>query len=247
MLGLLTDFGTMDTYVAELKLVLLSHRVREMLDITHDVSPGNPRHGQFLLQSVFHRFPKGTVFLAVVDPGVGSNRMPVAIRWKGYWFVGPDNGLFSFAADGTVFRIDTNDPLFPPRMSETFHGRDVFAPAAAGIHNGRRDFLKKVGSLSVVSPIRFVTDMTALFPGEVLHVDGFGNVVTSVQNTLLGRVKLGIGGKRVSRSCSSFFEGETDVFMIPGSRGLIEIVARNRRASDMLNTEIGNRIEVEIL
>ncbi len=246
MIGLLTDFGTIDTYVTELKLVLLSHGIEQVLDISNHVQPGNPRNGQFLLQSVYRRFPAGTVFLGVVDPGVGTKRTPVAVRFERYWFVGPDNGLFSFASAGKIFRIDTEDPLFSPRISETFHGRDIFAPAAAGIHNHRDHFLKKIAGLSVVTPIRFVEEITRLFPGEVLHVDGFGNLETSVRNALLGRVALALGGKTVTHSCSTFSEGGDGVFMVPGSKGLIEIVARNKRASDMLKVEIGTQIEVRI-
>jgi len=246
MIALLTDFGIKDTYVAELKLVLLSHGIKQLLDISHDVEPENPRHGQFLLQSVYQRFPAGTVFLAVVDPGVGMSRAPVAIRFERYWFVGPDNGLFSFADAGEVFCIDTEDPLFPPRISETFHGRDIFAPAAAGIHNHTDHFLKKTAALSVVRPIVFVEEIKALFPGEVVHIDGFGNLVTSVRNPLLGRVTLTLSTKTIIHSHSTFSEGGDDVFMVPGSKGLIEIVARKGRASDMLKTEIGTEIEVRI-
>ncbi|NOY21958.1 MAG: SAM-dependent chlorinase/fluorinase [Acidobacteria bacterium] len=246
MIALLTDFGIEDTYVAELKLVLLSHGIEHTLDISHHVEAGNPRHGQFLLQSVYQRFPAGTVFLGVVDPGVGTKRVPVAIRFGRYWFVGPDNGLFSFASAGDVFHIDTKDPLFSPRISETFHGRDIFAPAAAGIHNHTDRFLKKMAGLSVVTPIRFVEEITRLFPGEVLHVDGFGNLVTSVRNALLGRVALVLAGKTVVHSHSTFSEGGDGMFMVPGSKGFIEIVARKRRASDMLKVEIGTQIEVRI-
>lgn len=246
MIALLTDFGIKDTYVAELKMVLLSHGIEHVLDISHHVEPGNSRHGQFLLQSVYQRFPVGTVFLTVVDPGVGTKRAAVAIRFERYWFVGPDNGLFSFAATGEVFHIDTEDPLFPPRISETFHGRDIFAPAAAGIHNYIDRFLKKADVLSVVKPILFVEQIKALFPGEVLHVDGFGNLVTSVRSPLLGRVTLTLGTKTVIRSHSIFSEGGDEAFMVPGSKGLIEIVARKSRASDMLKAEIGTEIEVRI-
>jgi len=246
MIGLLTDFGIKDTYVAELKLVLLSHGIEQVLDISHHVKAGNPRHGQFLLQSVYKRFPAGTVFLGVVDPGVGTERAPVAIRFKGYWFVGPDNGLFSFAASGDVFHIDTEKPIFPNRVSETFHGRDIFAPAAAGIHNNLTRFLKKAEGLSVVAPIRFVEEITSLFCSEVLHIDGFGNVVTSVRNALLGRVILEVNGTIIANSHSTFAKGNEALFMVPGSKELIEIVAREGRASDMLSAVIGTEVEVRI-
>jgi len=246
MISLLTDFGIKDTYVAELKLVLLSHGIEQVLDISHHVEAGNPRHGQFLLQSVYQRFPAGTVFLAVVDPGVGTKRAPVAVHLDHHWFVGPDNGLFSFACKGKTYHIDTDDPLFSPQCSNTFHGRDIFAPAAAGIHNNVNRFLKKTVGLSVVRPISFVEEITALSNGEILHIDGFGNLVTSVRNQLLGRVTLELDGKIIVQSHSTFAEGGDGLFMVPGSKGLIEIVARERRASDILRTEIGTGIEVRI-
>ncbi|NOZ13809.1 MAG: SAM-dependent chlorinase/fluorinase [Acidobacteria bacterium] len=246
MIGLLSDFGLKDTYVSELKLVLLSHGIDDFLDISHHVEPGNSRHGQFFLQSVYRCFPAGTVFLAVIDPGVGTKRAPVAVHSGPYWFVGPDNGLFSFAASGDVFHIETEAPLFASRGSETFHGRDIFAPAAAAIYNNRMDFLKKVPGLSVVEPIRFVEDIFNLFPGEILHSDSFGNLVTSVRNSLFGRVNLEVNGEMITECHSTFAEGGNMLFMVPGSKGLIEIVARNRRASDMLRTETGSEIQVRI-
>ncbi len=246
MIGLLSDFGLEDTYIAELKLVLSAHGIDNILDICHCVEPGNPRHGQFLLQSVYQRFSPGTVFLAVVDPGVGTKRAPIAVHFGSYWFVGPDNGLFSFVASGEVFRIEVNTPLFAPRISETFHGRDIFAPAAAGIHNNETGFLKRISELSVMNPIRFVEDILNLFHGEILHSDSFGNLITSVRNSLFGRVNLEVNGEIITECHNTFAEGENTLFMVPGSKGCIEIVARNRRASDMLKAGIGNEVQVRI-
>src|SRR2546427_4945912 len=127
IITLLTDFGTPDNYVGEVKGVLLS-RVHgaALLDITHEVPPGDLRAGQYILSRVWHRFPQGTVHLAVVDPGVGTKRRALAAGAGGHFFVAPDNGLLSCLPPDSHFV----SPPIPPGGPPTFHPRDVFAPAA---------------------------------------------------------------------------------------------------------------------
>src|SRR6476620_11272589 len=130
IITLLTDFGTTDAYVAEMKAVLLG-AVPEatLVDLTHAVPPGDIRAGAYLLGRSWHRFPAGTVHLSVVDPGVGTTRAALALRAHGHWFVGPDNGLFTpVLRDAEVEAVVL--PV-PAEASPTFHGRDLFAPAAA--------------------------------------------------------------------------------------------------------------------
>src|SRR6266516_2133330 len=133
IITLLTDFGTADSYVGEVKGVLLSHvHGAALLDITHQVPPGDLRAGQYILGRVWHRFPQGTVHLAVVDPGVGTARRALAAGAGGHFFVAPDNGLLScLPADAHFVSL----PI-PPSAAPTFHARDVFAPAAAQLAIG---------------------------------------------------------------------------------------------------------------
>ena len=132
---LLTDFGTTDSYVAEIKGVLLSAAPAAVLvDVTHLVPPGDIRAGAYILGRTWHRFPPGTTHLSVVDPGVGTNRGAFALQAHGHWFVGPDNGLFT-----PVFHdaeVEIVELRIPRDASPTFHGRDLFAPAAAALACG---------------------------------------------------------------------------------------------------------------
>ena len=182
----MTDFGAIDCYVAEMKSVLFQNGCEQIVDLTHEVRSGNVRQGQFLLMTSFRQFPENTVFLAVVDPGVGTDRQAVAIRYLDRWFVGPDNGLFSFAASGSVFSI-VGDNLFSRRLSETFHGRDLFAPAAGQLASGNRSCLGSATSLLVLKPISIVTT-AEVTRSEVMHIDHFGNLITGIANQLAGQV-----------------------------------------------------------
>src|SRR5688572_2722923 len=143
---LLTDFGLRDSYVGEVKGVLLSLAPRvELVDVTHDIAPGDVRAAQYVLGRAWPHFPAGTVHLAVVDPGVGGARRALAAEVAGHYFVGPDNGILSWLPDHAKFVSLAT----PAGASATFHARDVFAPAAAALANGT--------ALSHLGPI--VTDV----------------------------------------------------------------------------------------
>jgi len=241
---LLTDFGTADHFIGAMKGVILSHDVRiQLVDITHEV----PRHGvmeaAFILLNACREFPMGTVHLAVVDPGVGSARRGIAIRAGDHFFVGPDNGIFSYAlerAPDIEAREITNRDLFRPRASSTFHGRDVFAPVAAALATGTE--LAEVGS--------HVNDLVSLGPipprleegvllGRILHVDRFGNCVTSFsREDVAGWGDEGFhlrAGSAEIRELLPFYAAGTpgDPFLIWGSAGFLEI-SLNRGAADRL-------------
>ena len=139
IIALLTDFGQGE-YVGEVKGVIKAIApASEIIDLSHGVQPYNPRHGAFLLLSSYSFFPKGTVFVCVVDPGVGTSRKPIAIKTKNHFFVGPDNGLLWPAAehDGVMEARELSNKKYRlARVSNTFHGRDVFSPAGAHLANG---------------------------------------------------------------------------------------------------------------
>jgi S-adenosylmethionine hydrolase len=184
-IALLTDFGTRDAYTGILKGVIASRAPEaRIIDLTHEIPPGDVRSAALHLWQAHGFLPAGTIFLTVVDPGVGSSRRPIAVRLPNGYGVGPDNGLFTFllAPDGApeavtleVARLSAEPP------SQTFHGRDVFAPAAARLAEGAAlsDLGPPAGGLVVLPAPRLeLSDRSAI--GEVLKIDTFGNAVTSL-------------------------------------------------------------------
>jgi S-adenosyl-L-methionine hydrolase (adenosine-forming) len=239
---LLTDFGTSDHFVAAMKGVILSRDAGiRVVDITHDI----PRHGveeaAFVLLNAWREFPTGTVHLAVVDPGVGSARRGIAIGAESHFFVGPDNGIFSHALEGVPAaeaRELANRDLVRPRASSTFHGRDVFAPVAAALATGTP--LQEVGPLvdELVSleSVRPSLENGAL-QGRILHVDRFGNCVTSFsREDVVGwgdeGFHLRVGAAEI-RDLLPFYAAGTpgEPFLIWGSAGFLEI-SLDRDAAD---------------
>jgi S-adenosyl-L-methionine hydrolase (adenosine-forming) len=182
LIALLTDFGTSDPYVGVMKGVIASRCPdARTIDITHEVSSQNVRQAAYLLRSAYRYFPPHTIFLVVIDPGVGTERRPVAIQASHGLFVGPDNGVFSAVID----EVDTWQAvlLWPPeQLSTTFHGRDLFAPVAARLACGAA--LTEVGTPTADLERLAVAHIEQVGPsnlsGDVLHIDHFGNVVTSL-------------------------------------------------------------------
>jgi S-adenosylmethionine hydrolase len=182
---LTTDFGTADGYVGTMKGVILSVvSGARLVDISHEIRPQDIRQAAYVLYTAYPFFPPHTVHLVVVDPGVGSARRPVALRTPSGTFVGPDNGVFSYvmAREPVEARVELVDPRYRlPQVSHTFHGRDIFAPAAAHLASGL-----PIGALGppVSDPVTFPPPRLEVSPadviGEVLHADHFGNVITSI-------------------------------------------------------------------
>ena len=255
IISLLTDFGLIDSYVGEVKAVISTICPdAEIIDITHDVRKFDIRTGAFLLASAAPYFPKGTVHLAVVDPGVGGKRRPIAVETARARFVGPDNGLLIPAAEKEnivhVFEL-TNRSLMLETISSTFHGRDVFAPVAARLACGVRgsefgaeisDYVK----LSFGEPKIANRHITC----EIIHVDGFGNLVTNIPGqalTKLGRrLVLMIRGRRVP---AKFVHAYTDIegkqvgFLV-GSHGYVEFCCRESSVSRRLSLGCGDVLRI---
>ena len=185
IISLLSDFGQKDPYVAEMKAVILSINPQaRIVDITHEVEKFNIRMGAFILASATPYFPPNTVHVAVVDPGVGTERRSIIVETKRGFYVGPDNGLLMLAAhkEGIVkvYHID-NPKYMLSRVSRTFHGRDIFAPAAAHLAAGTNPFEFGPAIEDYVFP-EFVKSQAKRgeVVGEVLHIDGFGNIVSNI-------------------------------------------------------------------
>jgi S-adenosylmethionine hydrolase len=184
VIALLTDFGDKDWFVGAVKGVIAGIAPRaQVIDITHGVAPGDVRAGAFALWAAFRAFPKGTIFAAVVDPGVGGPRRALLVEAHGYRFLGPDNGLLSWAADDSRRRARTlENPRYRlPEVSASFHGRDVFAPAAAHLALGARasGFGKALTGIAEI-PRPVTRKVRGAVRGEILHVDRFGNAVTNI-------------------------------------------------------------------
>lgn len=185
-IALLTDFGLDDIYVGVMKGVMcgLCPRAR-FIDITHSIAPQNVQQAAIALHDAHTYFPPGTVFLVIVDPGVGSDRRALVAQAGGYSFVAPDNGVLSYTLarlpEVRCVELTTSSHSSVPYISRTFHGRDVFAPAAAQLAAGAS--LASLGAPLtdiVVLPPPLLTLSAGVVTGEVTHVDGFGNIITSI-------------------------------------------------------------------
>jgi hypothetical protein len=197
VITLLTDYGIKDSYVAEVKgAILMISPDATIVDISHDVGNYDIESGAFQLARATPYFPEGTVHVGVVDPGVGSTRKPIIVETRGAWFVGPDNGLMAPAAERlgveAIWEIINSDML-PPRVSDVFDGRDVFGPTGAHLSVGVPP--DKLGT-EIGDMIRLPA-YTPRIDGDtvhaqVIHVDGFGNLVTNVTYETLE--KLGVSG-----------------------------------------------------
>jgi len=200
LVALLTDFGSRDHYVGAVKgAVLAACREATVVDIAHEIPPHDVAEGAYVLAASFSAFPAETVFVAVVDPEVGSARRALALEAGGYRFVGPDNGIFTHVLalhpDARIHAV-TNSALFRREVSPTFHARDVFAPVAGRLAQGMS--LEEVGQ-SVQDPV--LLQLPAVHPrraGEweatVVHVDHFGNLITNLTEAELGRLLAASGG-----------------------------------------------------
>ena len=178
LLTLTTDFGE-GAYVGQVKGVILSlFPGTRIVDVTHAVAPGDVREAAYLLEAVVPAFPEGSVHLAVVDPGVGTERKALALRFADRIVVAPDNGILTaFLPRATEVREITERSLFLPEISPTFHGRDIFAPVAAHLANGLE--LTRVGPPPTGEPVVLGDLRSTGEEGVVLHVDRFGNLITS--------------------------------------------------------------------
>ena len=239
---LLTDFGTADGYVAEMKAAILSHAPEATLvDVSHDVAPFDVDAGRLVVARYWRRFPPGTVHLAVVDPGVGSERAALAVHSDDRFLVGPDNGILSPAllmagAEAVSLRI-------PQRASPTFHGRDVFAPAAAMLATGTA--LHDLGGPPASDPVRqrtpeAVRQADGSIAGVVISVDRFGNAVTNLVAFGGGHVVVGAASLPLRRVYSDVDPGAP--VALTGSSGLVEIAVRDGSAAERLGLRRGSAV-----
>ena len=261
LITLLTDFGTSDHFVAAMKGVILSISTHAtIVDITHEIAPQDVAGAAFTLLAAYDSFPKGTIHVAVVDPGVGSSRRPILGVAADHFLVGPDNGIFSYVfareRDVRVFHLDRAHYFRHP-LSATFHGRDVFAPVAAALANGVQP--GRLGS-EISDPVRLPSSVPQLkgkgkIRGRVLHIDRFGNCITNfTQHDLPANWRdrhfhLTVRRKVIRTVRRYFAEGNDhseEPFAIWGSAGFLEIAALNRSAAELLKVRRGQEVLLEL-
>src|SRR5436190_10675493 len=191
IITLLTDFGTQDYFVGAMKGVILSRNPHaQIVDITHDIPPQDIQAGAFNLLSTYRDFPPGTIHVAVVDPGVGSDRRAIIVDCADRLFVGPDNGLFGWICEREgqwrAFGVD-NDRFFRRPISNTFHGRDIFAPVAAALSLGHEpdEFGSESDDIVHLESLKPNIIDKQTIEARIIHIDRFGNCVTNLTNETL--------------------------------------------------------------
>lgn len=253
LITLLTDFGRTDTYVGQMHCVLavLAPQAR-VVDLTHEIAPQKILQGAVILQDAVSVAPEGAIHVAVVDPGVGSTRRGLAARIGPWWFVGPDNGLFTAVMETwpctDVVQLDRPE-FHRPLVSATFHGRDVFCPAAAALANGVP--LQKIGSSLSTPPVLLNLPKPELsgkhLTGCVLWKDHFGNLITNIQRShLSGRVQdIAVGQISGVRLVDCYADAATDELVaLWGSSGRLEIAVRGGSAAAVTGLNAGAEIRV---
>jgi S-adenosylmethionine hydrolase len=258
VIALITDFGVGDADVGVMKGVIAGITPdAHIIDITHNVRPQNVPSGAWILASGYRYFPKNTVYICVVDPGVGSSRRAIAVHAGDWYFVGPDNGLFNYVlAEQPVHAavLLSNSTYHLPGVSSTFHGRDIFAPVGAYLARGLTEIFHKLGPsvdpatlrrLEVAGTTRRGTTIDA----HIVHVDNFGNLITSIPLSLVPelytasqvRIVFPREGVIVEKRRQFFADGPDDgqAFIYGDSSGYVGIAVRNGNAAKTLGVGFG--------
>ncbi len=247
-----TDFGTQDGFVAQVKGVILGISPDAVLvDTTHDIEPFSTIEAALVVNGFFRYFPVGSVHLVVVDPGVGSDRRGIAVKCSGHYFVGPDNGVFSFIYsndDSFEIREIENRDLMAPNPHPTFHGRDIFAPVAARLSKGTK--FDEIGCV-ISDPERLslppVVATEQGIEGKVIHIDRFGNLSVNIQAGMIERSidEIDLGSLKIKKLSRTFSDvPDHEPLALINSFGLLEIAINKRSAADSLGVGIGARVKV---
>ena len=272
IITLTTDFGYDDAYVAAVKGAILNiNPEATIVDVSHSIRPQDILHGAFILNAAYRYFPKQTVHVAVVDPGVGSERRAIILKTPSAIFVAPDNGILSYIIDD-VFSVDgrsvieqthgltelvfkkgleaaaITDPRFWRHpVSPTFHGRDIFAPVAAGLSLGISpyEFGEKINSLHVLPIAKPSVDPDGNVVGQVLHVDRFGNLITNITSSNMSgkNITIEVGTRRIQGMTDYYAQGE-GMMAVVGSSGYLEISLRDGNACDFLEIGVGDEVRL---
>lgn len=257
ILTLLTDFGLDDHFVGVMKGVIAAIAPKtQVVDITHGVAPYQIAQARFLLAQSWPYFPTRTVHVCVVDPGVGSSRRGLLVEAEGHRFVGPDNGLFSdlLIRPGAKVRHLANLKLFRSNVSQTFHGRDIFAPVGAHLTSGVTP--AKVGPL-VKDALRQTTSAPTrigrrFWQGEIVHIDRFGNLITNLPSAEFAALQpkgmaLKVGLQLITRLVTNYAAAPGgEPCLLTGSHGNLECAVNQDSAAKALGVGLGSPVELEI-
>jgi S-adenosylmethionine hydrolase len=243
IITLTTDFGTADGYVGAMKGVIArivgSHPAPVVVDLAHDIPPGDIAHAAWVVATATTEFPHGSIHVVVVDPGVGGARREVIVRARGRWYVGPDNGVFDYVAErtGEVYAIE-NERFRAEHVSRTFHGRDVFAPTAAAIASGEAP--------STAGPAVKLTGRLPWGPrerdvGRIIHIDRFGNLISDLPEAEAGRA-VAVASQVLPLLATYEDVAPGQLLAYVGSAGTVEIAVRDGRADRRLSLVRGDLV-----
>lgn len=255
LITLLTDFGTKDYFVASMKGVILTiHPATRIEDVSHHITSHRIDEAAYCLQACYRTFPEGTVHVVVVDPGVGSQRRLILIKTSRYYFVAPDNGvltpILNLEEDIEIREIE-NQQYRLPSPGATFHGRDVFAPAAAWLAKGVE--IASFGRL-ISDPVRIhwpeprMTEGTII--GEIVYIDRFGNLISNISRTQIeggkiSRPEVRVGAHRIGRMAESYSVGPSNKLQaVINGNGMLELFLKEASASERLNIGVGTVVEI---
>lgn len=253
-IALITDFGETDYFAGAVKGSILSiNPEANIVDITHSVPRHDVSAAAFCLAACYRDFPLETVFLCVVDPGVGSKRRGIAVFADGRYFVAPDNGLLTHVLndypDAIVVELESSAYL-ADKISKTFHGRDVFGPVAAHISKGIAIGLlgPPLGNPVVLELVPATDIGLERIAGSVIHIDQFGNIVTNIPASKTELIySIEIAGRKIAFNASSYAEAPVNtLFFIAGSAGFIEISKNEESAADYLHSLRGDKLEAHL-
>lgn len=262
---LTTDFGLYDAYVAEMKGIILGINPNaRLVDICHTIKPQDINQAAFVLHNAYRFFPERTIHVAVVDPGVGSQRRAILLRTPFADFLAPDNGILSYIIQevmekpvtGSSMKLKpgitaislTKSKYWRKQVSPTFHGRDIFAPAAAHLSLGisPEELGKQINNL-VTIPLLYPHKTSSGITGHIVHIDNFGNLITNISEQELPKRKDGIttsvGGKRI-RGVSRTYQDSDGLLALIGSHRNLEISLKNGSASSFLGMGIGDQVRI---
>jgi S-adenosylmethionine hydrolase len=239
IITLTTDFGTRDGYVGAVKGVLARNTNAQIVDIAHDISRGDVAHAAWVVATSTHEFPHGSIHIVAVDQGVGGGRRPVIVKASGQWFVGPDNGVLAYVADARsdAWAIEARH-FRARRISSTFHGRDVFAHAAAALARGE-DVLMAGPVVRLAGALPWGAREAG--HGRIVHIDHFGNLISDLPAAEAGGA-IAIAGRNLPLVATYEDVAPGQLLAYIGSAGTIEIAVRDGRADALLDTPRGTAV-----